>query len=79
MPEKNDIGDRMSPAEMKIHQLIAALKTNSVDTRHHAVRELGTMGKSAVEPLIRELAGATDNDSSLVCGNGTFRSGSRGC
>ena len=52
----------MSPAEMKIHQLIAALTTNSVDTRHQAVRELGSMGKSAVEPLIGELVEAEDND-----------------
>ncbi len=61
MKEKDNM-EEQSPADTKIHRLIVVLSDPSIDTRHQAVRELGKIGRPAIDPLIQALAGAFDND-----------------
>ena len=59
---ENDNFLENSGDKKKIDQLLADLNAPSVSTRHEAVRAIASRGESAIEPLIRELEGAKDND-----------------
>ena len=57
----SDADGNMAVAE-KIEREIARLSDPSLDVRHAAVTALREIGEPAVVPLLKELAGAGDND-----------------